>query len=117
MNYLRKLICTTALATLFVSACNTDDLKELNINPQAVPTIDVNFLLTSVQLGAASGGSQGDDRYIDWRTNIGLTSTTIQELASIGGISDVGDKYQERADTYTAPWDFIYGDLKNVGEI
>jgi hypothetical protein len=117
MNYLRKLIYNTAIATALVSACNTDDLKELNVNPQAAPTIDMNFLLTSVQLGEASGGSQGDNRYIDWRTNIGIASCTIQELASDGGISDNGDKYGDNEESYTAPWDFIYRDLRNVGEI
>lgn len=117
MNYLRKLIYSSTISAILVSGCNTDKLKELNINPQAGPTINVNFLFTSVQLGVASGGSQGDNRYIDWRTNIGLASTTIQELASIGGISNTGDKYLDNAETYTAPWDFIYRDLRNVGEI
>jgi len=119
MNYSRKLIYSTAFIAVLLIACNTDNLKELNINPQAVPTINLNFLLTSAQLGEACGGSppRGDNRYIDWRTNIGVFSTTIQQLASIGSISDIGDKYFERADTYTAPWDFIYSDLKNIGEI
>lgn len=117
MNHLRKLIYSSFITAVLASGCNTDQLKELNINPQAANTIDMNFLLTSVQLGVASGGSQGDNRYIDWRTNIGIASTTIQELASIGGISNTGDKYLENVESYTAPWDFIYRDLRNVGEI
>lgn len=118
MNYLRKLIYSTTFGMILVSSCNKDNLKDLNVNPQAASTIDVNFLFTSVQLGVASGGSQGDNRYIDWRTNIGIASTTIQSFASIGGIANNGDKYQEQnAESYTAPWDFIYKDLRNVGEI
>src|SRR5215217_3363463 len=117
MNYLRKFIYSTAITAVFISGCNTDELKELNVNPQAAPTIDVNFLLASAQLGTASGGSQGDNRYIDWRTNIGMASTAIQQFASIGGISNTGDKYLENVETYTAPWDFIYRDLRNLGEI
>lgn len=117
MNRLRKIIYSTAVSALVVSACNTNKLKELNINPQAAPTIDVNFLFSSAQLGAASGGSQGDNRYIDWRTNIGLASTTIQQLASIGGISNTGDKYLENVESFTAPWDFIYRDLRNLAEV
>ena len=117
MNYLRKIIYSTAIITVLLAACNTNELKELNVNPQAAPTIDVNFMLSSAQLGAASGGSGGDNRYIDWRTNIGVTSTAIQQLAALGGISNVGDKYQENAESFTAPWDFIYRDLKNLGEI
>src|SRR4051812_46590409 len=122
MNYLQKLIYSTAITTIFVTGCNTKDLKELNTNPQSANTIDVNFLFTSVQLGAASGGSQGDDRYIDWRTNIGIASTAIQQLATQGTdpngpISATGDKYLDNVESYTAPWDFIYRDLRNIAEI
>jgi len=87
MKYLRKLIQCTAISAALVAGCNKDSLKELNINPQAASTIDVNFLFTSAQLGAASGGSRGDNRYIDWRTNIGMASTAIQQLGTITGIS------------------------------
>ena len=121
MNSLRKIIYSTAIATLFMAGCNKDKFKELNINPQAANTIDVNFLFTSAQLGAASGGSQGDDRYIDWRTNIGMASTAIQQLAtsatSSANIASVGDKYLENPETNAAPWDFFYRDLKNLAEI
>src|ERR687889_58100 len=105
MNYIRKFIYSASIAAVLTSGCNKDKFKELNINPLAAPTIDVNFLFTSAQLGAASGGSQGDNRYIDWRTNIGMASTAIQHLASTGGISNIGDKYGENAETNAAPWD------------
>ena len=119
MNYLRKLIYSSAITTVLISGCNTNQLKELNVNPQAAPTIDVNFLFTSAQLGSASGSSPvtGDNRYIDWRTNIGVASTTIQQFAADGGISNVGDKYLENVESYTAPWDFIYRNLNYLGEI
>src|SRR4028119_2218660 len=104
MNHLRKLIYSTAITTLlFGSGCNTNELKEININPQAATTIDVNFLLSSAQLGAASGGSQGDNRYIDWRTNIGLTSAYIQQLTGTGGFPNNGDKYLDYVEGFTAP--------------
>nr|MBA2762517.1 SusD/RagB family nutrient-binding outer membrane lipoprotein [Segetibacter sp.] len=82
MKYLRKIIYSTAIAATFIWGCNKDKFKELNINPQAASSIDVNFLFTSAQLGSASGGGPtgGDNRYIDWRTNIGLASTAIQHL-------------------------------------
>lgn len=117
MNYLKKFIYSTAITAVLCTGCNKDKLTELNLNPQAANEIDVNFLFSSAQLGAASGGSQGDNRYIDWRTNIGMASTAIQQLASTGGISAVGDKYGENAETNAAPWDFIYRDLRNLGEI
>lgn len=117
MKFIRKIFYCTAIGATLLAGCNKKSLQELNIDPQSASTIDVNFLLTSAQVGAASGGSQGDNRYIDWRTNIGIASTTIQQLASIGSISNTGDKYLENVESFTAPWDFIYRDLRNLGEI
>jgi hypothetical protein len=118
MKYLRKLIFYTCIGAGFVTGCNTDELQNLNINPQALSTIDLNFLFTSAQLGAASGGSAGDNRYIDWRTNIGMFSYAIQQMANAGGGIDPGDKYTHNFETAAAPFEFLYGDqLKNIGEI
>ncbi|MEJ7768464.1 MAG: SusD/RagB family nutrient-binding outer membrane lipoprotein, partial [Chitinophagaceae bacterium] len=90
MKYLRKLSYCIVIIGALMTACNKTELKDLNINPQARNTINVNFLFTSAQLGAASGGSRGDNRYIDWRTNIGMASTAIQQLAAIADISNTG---------------------------
>lgn len=118
MKYLQKIILLSLVSVLFLTACNKDGLKDLNINPQALNTIDLNFLFTSAQLGAASGGSAGDNRYIDWRTNIGLASMAIQQVANAGGGIAPGDKYTDNFETSSAPFEFIYGDqLKNIGEI
>jgi len=119
MNYLKRYIFLTVAAAGLFTSCNKDSLKNLNVDPQSASTIDVNFLFTSAQLGAASGGSRGDNRYIDWRTNIGMASTAIQQLAASGGdISSAGDKYLDNAETSSAPWEFIYSDqLKNIGII
>lgn len=109
------MICT-AIGIACVTSCNTDELKDLNTDPQALPQIDLNFLFSSAQLGAASGGSAGDNRYIDWRTNIRLASYAIQQLASAGG--DPGDKYFDDAESTSAPFEFIYSDqLKDLAEI
>src|SRR4030095_3838119 len=117
MKYLRKLTNFIAVAAVVFCGCNKDSLKNLNIDPQSKNTIDVNFLFTSAQLGAASGGSRGDNRYIDWRTNIGLASTAIQQLAAIGDITNVGDKYQENMESNSAPFEFIYFDLRSLATI
>jgi hypothetical protein len=117
MKYLKKLIFCTAISMALLTSCNKDKLKDLNINPQALNTIDVNFLFTSAQLGAASGGSRGDNRYIDWRTNIGIASTAIQQLAAITDISNTGDKYLENVESNSAPFQFIYSDLRSLGDI
>ncbi len=118
MKYNNKLLLSGLLSVALLTGCNTDELQDLNINPQAVTQINLNFLFTAAQLGAASGGSSGDNRYIDWRTNIGMCSMAIQQIANAGGGIAPGDKYTENVETFTAPWDFIYGDqLKNLAEV
>jgi hypothetical protein len=98
--------------------CDTEELHNLNINPQAVNEIDLNFMFTAAQLGSASGGSAGDNRYIDWRTNIGMTAYLIQHLANAGGGIAPGDKYTENFESNNAPFEFFYGDaLKNLSEV
>ena len=118
MKYLIKIIfCSTLLGTIFI-ACNKQNLKDLNIDPQSLPTINLNFIFTSAQLGAASAGSSGDNRYIDWRTNIGLASMAIQQVANAGGGIAPGDKYTENVESSNAPFEQIYGDqLKNIATI
>lgn len=110
-------LCAVAVLAPF-TGCDTDELHELNINPQAVSEIDMNFLFTAAELGSASGGSAGDNRYIDWRTNIGFAAYAIQQLATASGGISPGDKYTDNVESYNAPWEFIYGDqLKNLAEI
>jgi hypothetical protein len=119
MKYYR-IILSALLVVMFIAGCDTEELHDLNINPQTVDQINVNFLFTSAELGAASGGSAGDNRYIDWRTNIGLAAYAVQHLACgdcPGGISP-GDKYTHNAESASAPFEFMYGDqLKNIAEI
>lgn len=114
-----KKIIIGALSILFLTTSCEDGLKELNVNPQAPNTIDMNFLMTSAQLGTASGGSRGDNRYIDWRTNIGMCAHAIQQIANTGASIAPGDKYnQDNGETNAAPWDFLYNDvLQNLSEI
>jgi hypothetical protein len=101
-----------------MAGCDTDELHEMNVNPQALITVPLQYLFTAAELGSASGGSAGDNRYIDWRTNIGFAGYAIQQLSTAGGGISPGDKYFENAESYAAPWEFIYGDqLKNLAEI
>lgn len=101
-----------------LTACDTDELHDLNINPQALNEVNMNFLFTAAQLGSAAGGSAGDNRYIDWRTNIGLCAHAIQHLSNVTGGIAPGDKYTDNVESYNAPWEFIYGDqLKNLAEV
>lgn len=117
-TYISKIFLLGAALVVPFSSCDTDGLHDLNVNPQAILEIDMNYLFTAAQLGAAAAGSSGDNRYIDWRTNIGLTAYAIQQLATASGGISPGDKYTDNVETYNAPWEFIYGDqLKNIAEI
>ena len=114
----KSIILSTLMIFCVVAGCDTDNLHELNINPQAVNEIDLHFLFSAAQLGIASNGTSGDNRYTDWRTNIGMGSTAIQQLATTEGISNAGMYYQHNEETAAAPFDFIYNDqLKNIAEI
>jgi len=119
MKYVKKLIFCTVIGAAFLTSCNKTELTDLNINPQALSTIDLNFMFTSAQLGAASGGSAGDNWYTDWRTNINVAGYAIQHLASLGG--ELGEKYVESGTTFesnNAPFEFAYADqLKNLGAV
>lgn len=100
------------------SGCDTDNLHELNINPQAVNEIDLHYMFSAAQLGIASNGTSGDNRYTDWRTNIGMCATAIQQLATTGNISAAGMYYRHNEETSAAMFDFIYNDqLKNIAEV
>jgi hypothetical protein len=118
MKYLKKVIFCTVVSASLVTGCNTDELKNLNVDPQALSEINLNFMFTSAQLGAASAGSGGDNRFIDWRTNIGFCAHVIQQLANAGGGIAAGDKYFDDFEETSAPFDYIYYDqLKNIGQI
>lgn len=118
MRYTYKLFLSTALSVFLIAACDTAELQDLNINPQAVSEIDLHYLFSAAQLSMASNGASGDNRYIDWRTNIGLAAGAIQQLATTGSISAVGTYYTHNEETAAAPFEFTYNDqLKNVAEI
>ena len=115
---MKKLIIGAFFLSFFTIACDNAELHDLNINPQAVTTVDMDFLFTSAQLGSASGGSRGDNRYIDWRTNMGMFGHAIQQIANVNGGIAPGDKYTDNGETNTAPWEFLYNDvLQNLAEI
>ncbi|HEY9488608.1 MAG TPA: SusD/RagB family nutrient-binding outer membrane lipoprotein, partial [Chryseosolibacter sp.] len=118
MKIVYKSILSALLGLCIVSGCDTDDLHDLNVNPQAVSQIDLHYLFSAAQLGIASNGTSGDNRYTDWRTNIGLASTAIQQLATTADISTAGMYYRHNEETSTAVFEFTYNDqLKNIAEI
>jgi len=56
----------------------------------------MNYFMTSLLLSESNNGLR-DDRYTDWRTNLGTCATVVQQLAttSTGGIGADGDKYMD----------------------
>jgi SusD/RagB-like outer membrane lipoprotein len=105
-----KLILSILLIIVFSAGCDTDELHDMNINPNAVNQIDMNYFFTAASLGIASNGSSGDNRYTDWRTNINFASTCIQQLATTSGTA--GDKYMDNdMEPMNAPFQFYYRDV------
>nr|WKN34207.1 SusD/RagB family nutrient-binding outer membrane lipoprotein [Tunicatimonas sp. TK19036] len=117
MKYINKIGLCALVSTFLLAGCDTEELHELNINPQAVNEIDVNYLFSSAELGIADGGT-ASNRYLNWRTNIGLASTAIQQLATPGSISAAGNFYRHNEETASAPFEYTYADqLKNLAEL
>lgn len=113
-----KKIAILMISVLAFIKCNTDELQKLNINPQAVNQIDLNFMFSTALLSVASQGSSGDSWYLDWRTNIGMCAYAIQHFALTSGGIGPGDKYTDNAETRSAPFEMSYQDqLKNIAEI
>lgn len=118
MKYLNKLILFAAGLMLITVGCNTDALQDLNINPQSVATIDVNYMFSGAELSIASNGFSGDNRYTDWRTNIGLCGGYIQQLTTFGSISATGNFYRHNEEAVQCIFEFSYNDqLKNLAEV
>lgn len=106
-----------AMFTMFsFSQCDTDNLHNLNINPQSVNQIDLNFLFTPALLSIASNGASGNNLAIEF-TNIGMFAYAIQHLANARENSDPGDKYTEGGTTNDAPFIIFQDQLKNLNEI
>lgn len=110
-----NIIVLSVLALLApLAACDTDTLQDLNVNPQALNEVNTNFMFTAAELSIASGGFSGDNRYIDWRTNMGYTMYFMQHFATTGTeLNSAGDKYFDNDEAWNAPWEFWYG---NVGK-
>jgi hypothetical protein len=120
MKHIFRLIPGALLVIMLVAACDTTELHDMNVNPNAVNQIDVNYFLTAAELSASNNGLR-DDRYTNWRTNIGFCAHVIQQLATtdISMIGGAGDKYMENdVEPSNAPWDHMFaGDGRCTAEI
>ncbi len=114
-----KIIFWLAMGGLLTfSACDTGELHDLNVNPQALNEINMNFLFSNAQLSLSDGGPESN-RYLNWRTNVGYASYWMQHLATLGNsLNQAGDKYFVNVEADDAPWDYGYsGHLKNIHEV
>lgn len=114
MKHTIKLLLGALLILGMAAACDTDELHDMNIDPNAVQEIDMNYFFTACCLGTASNGTSGDNRYTDWRTNVGTCAHAIQQLATTatGGIGGDGDKYMDGyVEGFNAPFQFMYRDV------
>ena len=57
MKVINKIILLAAALIIPMAACDTDELHDRNINPQALNEVPMEFLFTAAQLGSAAGGS------------------------------------------------------------
>ncbi len=109
MKHILKLIQSALLIAFITAGCDTEELHKMNVDPNAVSRIDINYFLTTAELGMACGGAVGDDRQLDNNTNIRFASAAIQHLASTG--QSIGEKYfnDDRAPA-DYPFQFYYID-------
>jgi hypothetical protein len=120
MKHIFRLILIALPALLLVTGCDTNALHELNYNPNAVKPIDMNFFFTAVELSLASGGASGDNRFVDWRTNIGMCAHATQQLGTTStGLLCTGDKYIDNdPEVNAAPFQHWLPDIgTNIAEI
>jgi hypothetical protein len=119
MKHTIKLLLGALLLLGMTAACDTTELHDMNLNPNAVLSIDMNYFFTACCLGTASNGTSGDNRYTDWRTNVGTCAHAVQQLATTatGGIGGDGDKYMDGyVEGFNAPFQFMYRDVGRRAE-
>lgn len=105
------------MIAIITAGCDTVALHDMNIDPNAVNQIDMNYFLTAAELGIASNGTAGDNRYTDDRTNVNFACLAIQHFAETG--ETIGEKYFDNdVEPAEAPFQFYYRDaLMRTSEI
>lgn len=97
-----------------VAGCDTDKLHDMNINPNSLNEMDVNYLFTTAELTAANGFLPGSATVSpNEETNIEMCGPVIQHLATLNNTGNsAGDKYIQNWDNrnslYGPIWNFMY---------
>jgi hypothetical protein len=113
MKYFNKSIYVLLIAGVVMAGCNEEEFQELDINPQAVNEIDLNFLFTRAELELSDGES---NRFLSWRTNLLFDAMAMQHSASMG-TAVAGDKYFHEFENADAMFNFSYTTLRYMMEI
>lgn len=104
-------IVAVSIGLLFY-ACNDQDFQNLDLNPQVVNEIDLNFMFTPIPLQLASGSR---NVLLNRFSNFIFCSMAIQQLASTQ--SYPGDKYLDHPRVPETLFDVSYETLRNISEI
>ena len=110
---LKSIHITTLVTALFIGGCNDESFQELDLNPQAVNQIDLNFMFTPVLLQLSTGSN---NRAFHWNANHLFCSMVIQQIASTGNDAQ-GDKYLHNTRTTNEFFEFSYETLRYIAEI
>ncbi len=111
MKLFNKLIISVvAIMLIPIVACDTEELVELNINPNASNEIDWRFNLTFGQLQSC------ENRYVNWRANIIHCGNLIQHLGGWG--YSAGYTLTDFPSHNASYFDYVYENaLKQLAEV
>ena len=113
MERFKKILIIFLTGIMVLTACDTQNLKDLNINPKTSDEMDDSYLFTYVLV--TTGGRQ----YTAKRCNLFLCSTYIQQFACLS-TSDygAGDKYLYNNTFCSAYFDYVYVEaLKELTQV
>jgi hypothetical protein len=104
MKLFKKFLIIIAIGLVPILACDTDELVELNKNPNAVTEeMDWRYFLTYSQLQTM------ENRYVNWRTGLIFSSLLIQHYGGLSGTYSAGSTYiRGILDHQTSYWDYYY---------
>ena len=118
MKYLHKLIPPIFGLMMITIGCDTEYLHEMNIDPQSVSEMDLNYLFSAAELSIACNGGAGNNRYVNWRSNIGICAGAIQQITTFGSASAYGNYYRHNEEFVGSFFVYSYADqLKNLAEV
>ncbi len=114
MKFLNKILILALVFTIPFTGCNTDELQDLNIDPNSANELDWRFLFTQ---GTAQAR---ENRYVNGRVNLAICGSITQQVSTLelAGDRGHGDKYLYNLDSHNAyQWRLYEGSLKTMAEV